>query len=250
MIAVELVKSKSVLVIDREKRGKLLEEMEFGLSGLADPQKVAEIGKLLSADYLAFGDFIDMGGQAMVSMKLVQVETGQVAWADSMMESLSHYNAIAQFFSGSLVGTMAGASAAPATVPAQGAVKDETALMAFSKAVDAVDRGDKAEAKANLDLAKAKDPNSAAVAYYMAKLSGASPRFAVEIDPIAASYNPASLAWEEKIRLYYWSSTGNIIVTTDNPRNLDGRVIGPYMFNEAIGNQHLGGIIPLARGRG
>ena len=48
MIAVELVKSRSVSLIAREKRTKLLEESEFALSDLADPDSQVELGRMLA----------------------------------------------------------------------------------------------------------------------------------------------------------------------------------------------------------
>ena len=62
--------------VERERRAQLLEEMEFSLS---DAARVARIGKLLSADFLAFGKAVEMGDQFLFSMKLVDVETGGAA---------------------------------------------------------------------------------------------------------------------------------------------------------------------------
>ena len=49
MIAVELVKSRSISLIAREKRNKLLEESEFSNSDLADPDSQVELGRMLAA---------------------------------------------------------------------------------------------------------------------------------------------------------------------------------------------------------
>jgi len=207
LIAVELVKSKSVTLVEREKRGELMQELEFGLSGMADPSKVSQLGGLLMADYLGFGEAIEMGPKFLISMKLIKVDTGEVVWADKLMESLTNYEYIAGFFSSSILKAMAVPVAATTVAKVENKVeKDEKALVAFSRAVEAVDRKDITTAKQELQAAKRIDPTNDAVAYYIAKLSGSSPRMQVEIDISAASFNPAMAAFLDKPILYTWLS--------------------------------------------
>ena len=78
MIAVELRKSPGIKLIEREKRTDLLKEMEIALSDLADSQTQLEVGKLLAARYMVYGEIIDMGKKALISLRMIDVESGEV----------------------------------------------------------------------------------------------------------------------------------------------------------------------------
>jgi len=80
MIAVELAKSVGVDLIEREKRAEVLEEIEFALSDLADATKQVEVGKMLAAKYLVFGEIIDMDKEVLISLRMIDVESTRVVW--------------------------------------------------------------------------------------------------------------------------------------------------------------------------
>jgi len=194
LIGVELVKSQTVTLVDREKRVKLLSEIEFGASEAADSAKAAQLGKLLQADYLGFGDAIDMGGKFIFSFKLVKVETGDVVWADKVSESLGNYDYVASFFASSLLKAIKAPVAATTVAKVEQKVeKNEQALVSFSKAVEAVDKKDTATAKTELQNAQKLDPKSDAVAAYLAKLVTNTTKFKVLLDRLYPSVNPAFL---------------------------------------------------------
>ena len=50
-----LTETRQFRVIERQKMDDLLKEQKFQLSGMTDPTKVSEIGKLLGADLMIFG---------------------------------------------------------------------------------------------------------------------------------------------------------------------------------------------------
>lgn len=205
LISVELLKSKGVVVVERERRAQLLEEMEFSLSDAADEARVARIGKLLSADFLAFGKAVEMGDQFLFSMKLVDVETGEQRWADTLVESLGNFNRIAAYLNGSLLKSLkANVAASTEQTSEKKEEKSVEALIAFSQAVDSLDRKDTATAKHELQKARRMDPGNEAVVYYISKLSGASMRMQVELDLTAGSYNPTLAAMLEKPLVYFW----------------------------------------------
>ena len=92
IIAFEVKKAPQVKLVDREQRNKLLEEMEFSLSGLTDPSAQLEIGKLLSVRFLVSGSITDMGGPLLVSLSMVDVQTGVVVWNDQLTEKSGRYD--------------------------------------------------------------------------------------------------------------------------------------------------------------
>jgi TolB-like protein len=63
-------------VIQKDKRDRLLKEIEFSSSDVADQKKTKEIGKLLSAKLLVFGSVGKLGSNIIFNLSVVDVETG------------------------------------------------------------------------------------------------------------------------------------------------------------------------------
>jgi TolB-like protein len=242
MIAVELVKSRSVSLIAREKRTKLLEETEFALSDLADPDSQVELGRMLAADFMVFGNLIDMDKQLLISMQMVSIETGEVVWADKLMESLANYEYISGYFAGSILRSMNAevASTTEDKVEVKEA-KSEEVVLAFSKAIDYYDKKDTEKARKELSRAKKIDPKAEAVQVYLRKLASASPKFQVEIDRYAPTYNPAFFGMIEHDIIYLWSSNSLEIGEEEKGRTR----VENYDLREIEKTIRLGYILPL-----
>jgi TolB-like protein len=217
LVAAQLSASKSVQLIDREKREALLSEMDFSLSEAADADSQARIGRLLTADYLVFGEIIDMDTAILLSCSMIRVETGEVVWAEKNLGTLTDYDALSRKIAASALkelgaeGAAEEAAAPTKAGPEASAEEKVEAVLAFSKAVDALDRKDQAEAEKQIRVAKAIDPSNRAVAIYAAKLQPGSPRFQVELESFAPGYNPALLGSIQKMTFYYWGSLSRLI---------------------------------------
>ncbi len=216
MVAAELAASKGIVLVDRERRAALLGEMEFALSGLASAEAQLEMGKLLAVDYLLFGEIVDMDSAVLVSCRMIKVETGAVAWSDKNLGPLADYDGISKKLAASALkgigaGRSAAAAPAPAKAPKVAAAKREEALLAFSGAVDSLDKKDTSAAKKQIEVAKAIDPRNAAVAIYAAKLASGSPRFLVELEKYAPTYNPALLGLIDKGGAYSWVGVSRLV---------------------------------------
>ena len=136
-----------------------------------------------------------------------------------------------------------------------GAAKKLEALLAFSSAVDSLDRKDTAGAKAAIDRARAIDPTNAAVAIYAAKLAGGSPRFLIELDSYAPTYNPALLGMVEKLTIYFWNSSANPVGTDLGPYGTlyfrsKPNPLDEIVYKETNGTQRYGAMIPLGKNLG
>ncbi len=70
--------SKRVKVVEREILDKLLEELKLSSSQLADPAKILEVGKILSAQMISTGSISRDGGDWLVSLRLVDTETTSI----------------------------------------------------------------------------------------------------------------------------------------------------------------------------
>jgi TolB-like protein len=247
MIAAELAQAKGIALIDRDRRMELLQEQEFALSEAADLSAQVKIGRILSADYLLYGEIVDMDSKVLVTARVVSVETGQVTWADKILSALADYDIISsQFARGALESLGTGEAAVIAAQPAVAKIepaKKEEAIVAFSRAVDSYDRKDTTEAKRQLRTARSIDPTNRAVALYARKLGGASPRFQVELDKYAPSYNPGSLGLMEAGSVYLWESLNppwEMIAVPEFE-------YGDYRFHEMAATNRLGTLLPLGQ---
>ncbi len=219
MVAVNLAASHSIELIDRASRDEILKEQEFSLSGAADASKQLEIGRLLAARYILSGEVLDMDSAVLVSCKITSTETGAIVWFDKNLGPLADYDGISRKLAASALaglGLSPGGNVAVAppvsgspTVPATKAVSLEAVILGFSRAVDHFDKGELTEAVTELKAAREIDPNNAAINYYLAKLTGSSPRFQVDLERFAPVYNPASLGFLEQGAVYGWFSNAN-----------------------------------------
>lgn len=99
-----LTQSDEVVVVEREKIAKIMQETALSESDLTDPNKAVEVGKLLGADYMLFGSIsvcdgtveikklpYNAGTQKIQSFavgtdaRLVETEKGQVTAAASLL---------------------------------------------------------------------------------------------------------------------------------------------------------------------
>jgi TolB-like protein len=64
-------------VVERSQTAKVLAEQEFQLSDIVDAAHAVAIGRILNAKYLSSGSVSLLGGQYVVAVKLISVETGE-----------------------------------------------------------------------------------------------------------------------------------------------------------------------------
>ncbi len=83
--AMNLLRTGKFDVIDRQKIDEILEEQEFGYSGLVDENTAVEVGKLLGASMIAFVEPVSQTRDfdsytVKVSAKIVDVKTGRILY--------------------------------------------------------------------------------------------------------------------------------------------------------------------------
>ncbi|HOM30280.1 MAG TPA: redoxin domain-containing protein [Deltaproteobacteria bacterium] len=78
-LAENLKASGRVKVVDRVLLDRLLEELNLGSSELADGDTALRLGRVLAARVLATGSIVNLGGGAVVTMRLLDTETTSVA---------------------------------------------------------------------------------------------------------------------------------------------------------------------------
>jgi len=244
MISVELRKSHDVDLIEREKRAEILEEMEISLSDLADTEIQIEVGKMLIANYIVFGEIVDMDKKVLISLRMIDVESGKVVWNEKLMEKLSKYDLISGYFASSILNFL-DVQVSKTTVAKieKKEEKSEEVVIAFSTAVDHYDKKEIEQAKKELKRAKKIDPKSEAVRIYIVKLESISPKCRVELEKYIPAYNPASLSFIQNDKLFFWgSSTAFKEWGSENIPDLgDG-----FSGYESGGTWNIGYMFPLA----
>lgn len=73
------------ILVEREAFDTLLGEIELGRSGLADSRAATEIGKLLPASLILFGEIIPIGNQQEIHLRIVDTETSRILSSTSAM---------------------------------------------------------------------------------------------------------------------------------------------------------------------
>ncbi len=208
LVSFELAKSTSISVVSREKRTAAIKELSLTMTGLTDPAQQMKVGKMLAARYLISGNIISMGPTMLITMKMVDVQTGTVVWQDKINENLAKYDYISAFFAASALKFL-DAQTDASTIAKVKAKKEKNAKAAitFAKAIDSYDKNKKSRARRQLKKAKAIDPENEVVKAYIAKLSTGSPKFKVEVEFYAPSQNPAVLGTIRQDRIYMLFNT-------------------------------------------
>ena len=77
MFITELSKVSAFKVVERAQLQQILEEMKLGQSGMLDARTAVQVGKLLGAQHLVFGSFMQLNKkQIRIDIRIVDVETG------------------------------------------------------------------------------------------------------------------------------------------------------------------------------
>jgi TolB-like protein len=85
LVAAELTtllqRDHGLMIIERTQLAKVLDELALGQTGLTDPQKSAEVGKLLGAEALIVGNVAEAGDRYLANARVVMVANAQVAFS-------------------------------------------------------------------------------------------------------------------------------------------------------------------------
>jgi len=153
MLVTDLSATGALLVIEREELQKVLQEQELALSGLVDEQSAPEIGRLLGANLLVFGAYIQKGTALRFDAKVVDVESGTLVCSASATGTADQALPMERDLADRLA---AGLGVPPAlSVPATASLK---AAETYYRGIDSLDAGRYAEAVSYFGLASREDP--------------------------------------------------------------------------------------------
>jgi TolB-like protein len=74
----ELVKNRTLKVVDRNNFDKILAEMRFQDSDWADSNRVAQLGRALNANGIIRGTVMSLGGQIVIAATVLDINTAEI----------------------------------------------------------------------------------------------------------------------------------------------------------------------------
>jgi len=78
----EVTKTNAFIVVERNKLQQAITELKQQQTGLTDQETAIEVGKMLNAQKVIVGSVGKLEGIFLVNIRLVDVKTSQVIWAD------------------------------------------------------------------------------------------------------------------------------------------------------------------------
>jgi TolB-like protein len=142
-------------IIERNKIKELLQEIDLSQSGYVDQGTALRLGKLLGARSIAFGSFVVLGEEVRIDARLVNVETSETMLAESISGTSDQFLQLEKKLAGRIAGAFQERLAA--TQPSASA-NTMNAALAFSKGLEALDRGDRQEAESYFQKTIELDP--------------------------------------------------------------------------------------------
>ncbi|MGE5458364.1 MAG: CsgG/HfaB family protein, partial [Methanococcaceae archaeon] len=89
MLITELAQIKSFKVVERERLNDLIKEQKLSLSGAVDQATIQKVGKLLGAQTLLFGSYVNFfGGKMRLDLRIVETETGLTLKAEEVTDDV------------------------------------------------------------------------------------------------------------------------------------------------------------------
>jgi len=81
-LSASVAKEGNFQVVDRENLSLILEEQKLSMSDFIDEQKAKKMGELYGIDAFIYGTISQKRGQWVASLKLLNIYTGVIEWAD------------------------------------------------------------------------------------------------------------------------------------------------------------------------
>ncbi|MBI9083817.1 MAG: hypothetical protein JEZ11_09480 [Desulfobacterales bacterium] len=155
MLTTDLKNSGTALkLIEREKIQALLKEVALSQSGSVDQSTAVQVGRILGAQAIAFGSFMVLGTDVRLDLRIIKVETSELIMAESITGSSDGFIDLERKLAGKIAGSLR-IALQPVTA---GSGSDINAALYFSQGLEALDRGDKAEAERLFAKSVAADP--------------------------------------------------------------------------------------------
>ncbi|MHC1700368.1 MAG: CsgG/HfaB family protein [Humidesulfovibrio sp.] len=146
----------SLKVIERAQIAALLKEIALGQSGMLDAGTAVQAGRLLGAQAIAFGSFMVLGNDVRLDARIIKVETSECILGASIMGKKDEFMKLERQLAEKIAAALKTTLATPASGPAARGGMD--AALLYSRALEALDKGDRAGAEKLFAETVAADP--------------------------------------------------------------------------------------------
>ncbi len=161
MLITDLAKAKKLKVVERLKLQKLLEELQFGTTGLVDQATAPRVGKLLGARKLIKGGFTDLSDDNFrIDASLAETATTEVLQLEQITGQLNALFRLEKQLAFKIIDEL-GVVLTKEEREAIQKIPTESllAFLSYSKGLDFEDRGMYEQAKQEYAQALSHDPN-------------------------------------------------------------------------------------------
>lgn len=104
----ELSKSDRIIVVERNKLDRVLQEQALGLTGILDSSNVQEVGKLLNAQFIVQGTINQTNGKSRIDASIIKVKTGEVKNEKVISPDTNHLEEMTQLLSNNIKKVLVG----------------------------------------------------------------------------------------------------------------------------------------------
>ena len=159
LVVTDLAKSRQIRVLERERMQAMVNEMRLSDSGRADPQTALRSGRMLRASRVVQGTLTERGSDLLVSAAVVDVASAGVAASTNNSDALNRLfdlekQVVLSIFTNLGIQLSDQERAAIAQRPTQ----NLQAFLAYSRGLEAEDRGDYSGARDAFGEAAGLDP--------------------------------------------------------------------------------------------
>ncbi len=170
----ELAVNTGIRVVERDQVQKILDEQKLSTGGAVDKETAVKVGKLLGVHHMVTGGFItDRSGSMNLSVRVFNVETGEIEFPTSGMNKIENLFALVN----SVAGKINKGLKLPDIPKQLGDAREKAAekvpyqaVMLYSRALNAKDAGKKTEAVALFKQTLEKFPDYEAAKNELKKL--------------------------------------------------------------------------------
>ena len=165
LVVTDLAKSRQIRVLERERMQAILSEMRLADSGRANPQTALRSGHLLRAARIVQGTIVELGTNLRVDAAVVDVATSGVAGSAGASDALNRLFDLEKQVVLSIFGTLGiQLSDQERAAVNQRPTQNVQAFLAYSRGLEAEDRGDFNGARDAFGEAAGLDPSFRAAA--------------------------------------------------------------------------------------
>jgi len=104
----ELSKSDRIVIVERNKLDKVLNEQALVLSGILDSSNVKHVGKLLDAQFIIQGTINQTNGKSRIDVNIIKVKTGEIKNVKVIAPDDNHLEEMTQLLSNNIIKVLVG----------------------------------------------------------------------------------------------------------------------------------------------